>query len=409
MKVLHTSDWHIGRALYGQNRYEEHEAFLNWLADAIQEHHIEVLLVSGDVFDSSTPSNRAQALYYRFLGRIASGAGSCRHIVLIAGNHDSPTLLDAPKGLLEQLNVHVVGGPCDPIADEAIVLHDRDDAPELIVCAVPFLRDRDLRAAEAGESIDDKNRKLVAGLRNHYATVTEAALNKKNELDADLPIVAMGHLFTAGGQTNDGVRELYVGSLAQVDASIFPGGLNYVALGHLHTPQKVGGSDWIRYCGSPLALSFGEAGQQKTVCTVDLKAGSTTIHLLDVPTFQQLEQIRGDWASIARHLQELVRSQSHSWLEILYEGEEVIGDLRERIDQIVVGSTIKLLRIQNQRVVDRILAQASDEETLADLSEMDVFRRCLDAQSVPEAQHEELIETYQEVLLSLQQADPQAE
>ena len=365
--------------------------------------------MSGDVFDSSTPSNRAQELYYRFLGGIASGASSCRHIVLIAGNHDSPTLLDAPKCLLQQLNVHVVGGPCDPIADEAIVLHDRNGAPELIVCAVPFLRDRDLRAAEAGESIDDKNRKLVAGLRNHYATVAEAALNKKSELGVDLPIVAMGHLFTAGGQTNDGIRELYVGSLAQVDASIFPGTLNYVALGHLHTPQKVGGSDRIRYCGSPLALSFGEAGQHKILCAVELEAESATVQLLDVPAFQPLEQIRGDWASIAHRLHELVASQSHGWLEILYEGEEVIGDLREWIDQIVLGSTIKVLRIQNQRIVDRILAQASDEETLNNLSEMDVFRRCLDAQSVPEEQHEELIETYQEVLLSLQQADLRAE
>jgi exonuclease SbcD len=210
-------------------------------------------LVAGDVFDSSTPSNRAQELYYRFLGRIANGSGLCRHVVLIAGNHDSPSLLDAPKGLLHQLNVHVVGGPCDPIEEEAIVLFDKNGAPELIVCAIPFLRDRDLRVAEAGESIDDKNRKLITGLRNHYAAVAAAAVDKKNELGVDLPIVAMGHLFTVGGQTNDGVRELYVGSLAQVEASIFPDCLGYVGLGHLHTPQIVGGSDRIRYCGSGVA------------------------------------------------------------------------------------------------------------------------------------------------------------
>jgi len=143
------------------------------------------------MFNSSTPSSRAQELYYRFLGRITRSTGSCQHIVLIAGNHDSPSLLDAPKGLLQQLNVHVVGGPCDPVADEAIMLYDRHGASELILCAVPFLRDRDLRTAKASESIDDKNRKLVAGLRNHYAAVAEAALNKKNEFGADLPIVAM--------------------------------------------------------------------------------------------------------------------------------------------------------------------------------------------------------------------------
>jgi len=409
MKVLHTSDWHIGRALYGQNRYEEYEAFLSWLADTIQSRQIETLLVAGDVFDSSTPSNRAQELYYRFLGRIASGVGSCRHIVLIAGNHDSPSLLDAPKGLLQQLNVHIVGGPCDPIEHEAIVLYDRHGAPELIVCAVPFLRDRDLRTAEAGESMEDKNRKLIAGLRDHYAAVTEAALNKKSELGADLPIVAMGHLFTAGGQTSDGVRELYVGSLAQVDASIFPDCLNYVALGHLHTPQKVGGSDRIRYCGSPMALSFGEASQRKILCAIDIVGTSTTVHPIEVPVFQHLEQIRGDWPHIQNRLQELTASHSLIWLEILYEGAELIGDLRERVDQIVSGITVKVLRIHNQRIADRILTLASDEETLNDLSELEVFQRCLEAQSVVEEQREELVQTYQEVLLSLQQADLRAE
>lgn len=409
MKVLHTSDWHIGRALYGQNRYEEYEAYLNWLADTIQNHQIEALLVAGDVFDSSTPSNRAQELYYRFLGRIANGSSLCRHVVLIAGNHDSPSLLDAPKNLLHQLNVHVVGGPCDPIDEEAIVLFDKNGAPELIVCAIPFLRDRDLRVAEAGESIDDKNRKLITGLRNHYEVVAAAAVDKKNELGVDLPIVAMGHLFASGGQTNDGVRELYVGSLAQVEASIFPECLGYVALGHLHTPQIVGGSNRIRYCGSPLAMSFGEAGQRKILCEIDFEGISATVHPIEVPIFQPLEQIRGDWPHIQNRLQELTASHSCSWLEILYEGEDLIGDLREHVDQIVTGSTVKVLRIQNQRIVARILAQASDEETLNDLSEIDVFLRCLEAQSVLEEQREELVQTYQEALLSLQQTDLHAE
>ena len=143
MKVLHTSDWHIGRTLYGRKRYEEFEAFLNWLAETIQQEQVDALLVAGDIFDTSTPSNRAQELYYQFLGCVA--ASSCRHVVLIAGNHDSPSFLNAPRELLKALHVHVIGSIPEKREDEVLLLRRADGSPELIVCAVPYLRDRDIR------------------------------------------------------------------------------------------------------------------------------------------------------------------------------------------------------------------------------------------------------------------------
>ena len=146
MRLLHTSDWHIGRTLYGRKRYAEFEAFLNWLAETIQQHEVDALLVAGDIFDTSAPSNRAQELYYRFLCRVA--ASNCRHVVVIAGNHDSPSFLNAPKELLRALDVHVIGSACENPADEVLVFADAQGAPELIVCAVPYLRDRDIRVAE---------------------------------------------------------------------------------------------------------------------------------------------------------------------------------------------------------------------------------------------------------------------
>ncbi len=116
MRVLHTSDWHIGRTLYGRERYGEFEAFLDWLVVLVEEENIDVLLVAGDVFDNSTPGNHAQELYYRFLCRVA--ASSNRHVVVTAGNHDSPSFLNAPRELLKCLNVHVVGCAADPPADD---------------------------------------------------------------------------------------------------------------------------------------------------------------------------------------------------------------------------------------------------------------------------------------------------
>lgn len=415
MKIFHTSDWHIGRTLYGRKRYEEFEAFLMWMTETIQQNEIDALLVAGDVFDTSAPSNRAQELYYRFLCRVA--ASSCRHVVVIAGNHDSPSFLNAPKELLKALDVHVIGSASEAREEEVLVLRNEQDAPELIVCAVPYLRDRDIRVAEAGESVEDKERKLIDGIRNHYAAVAALAEQKREELGADIPIVAMGHLFTASGQTvdGDGVRELYVGSLAHVTAGIFPASFDYLALGHLHVPQMVNGSETIRYSGSPLPMGFGEARQQKSVCQVtfdeDRKGHSTAalVQLINVPVFQKLERVKGNWDSISSRILELSATGSQAWLEIIYEAGEVIGDLRERLEAAINDTQMEILRVKNTRIIDRVLGQIHEEETLDDLNVNDVFERCLAVHDVPEDQRPELLRAYQETLSSLYEDDLQAE
>lgn len=414
MRILHTSDWHIGHSLYGKKRYDEFEVFFAWLLEAIQHNKIDALLVAGDVFDTITPSNRAQQLYYRFLCRVA--ASSCRHVVIIAGNHDSPSFLNAPRELLEALDVHVIGCVTESLHDEVLVLCNEQGAAELIVCAVPYLRDRDIRVAEAGESVEDKERKLIDGIRNHYASVAALAEQKRAELDIDVPIVGMGHLFAAGGQTTDGdgVRELYVGSLAHVTAGIFAACFDYVALGHLHMPQKVAGRETARYSGSPLPMGFGEEKQHKSVCQVafEHKAPgeiSTVVELLKVPVFQRLQRIEGDWSCIKKQVQKLTSASSSAWLEVIYDGIEVIADLRERLEALIVDTQLQILRIKNNRIIDHVLGQRHSAESLDDLSVNDVFERCLAAYEVPENQRPELFRAYQEVVLSLDEDDTRAE
>lgn len=414
IRLLHTSDWHIGRTLYGRKRYEEFESFLTWLAEKIQENSIDALLVAGDVFDTSAPSNRAQELYYRFLCQVA--ASSCRHVIVVAGNHDSPSFLNAPRELLKALAVHVVGSATADPENEVLVLRNEQAAPELIVCAVPYLRDRDIRVAEVGESIEDKERKLVDGIRTHYAAVAALAEQKREEFGVDIPIVATGHLFTAGGQTvdGDGVRELYVGSLAHVTAGIFPASFDYLALGHLHVPQKVNGYETIRYSGSPLPMGFGEAKQQKIVCLVafdqdDDHRATASVQLIDVPVFQKLERVKGDWDGISSRILELSATDSQGWLEVIYEGDEVIGDLRERLEAAICGTQMEILRMKNNRIIDRVLGQIHEEETLDDLNVDDVFERCLAVHDVPEDQRPELLRAYQETVSSLYEDDMQAE
>ena len=406
MKILHTSDWHIGRALYGRKRYAEFKTLLDWLADLIEHQDIDVLLVAGDVFDNSTPSNYSQGLYYGFLCRVA--ALPKRHVVVTAGNHDSPSFLNAPKELLKFLNVHVVGNAAENPEDEVIVLPGPDQEPSLIVCAVPYLRDRDIRTAEAGESAEDKERKIIEGIREHYRTVCEAAEQKRARLGKFVPIVAMGHLFTAGGQRvdGDGVRELYIGSLAQVKTDVFPESIDYLALGHLHVPQKVGGSDFIRYCGSPLPIGFGEAQQEKHVVIVEFSNNSPIVTNVPVPGFQELKTLRGDWQAIESAVYDLKKQGSTAWLEIVYEGGEIAGNLRERLDEAIEGTGLEILRVKNNRVLELAMKSMNTQEMLDDLDVTDVFKRCLESHEVPEDQKPALLSAYREVITTLDEADP---
>ncbi len=382
---------------------------MNWLAETIEKENIDVLLVSGDVFDNTTPSNRAQELYYRFLCRVAASAN--RHVVIIAGNHDSPSFLDAPRQLLKFLNVHVVGCISANPSDELIVISDPDGEARMIVCAIPYLRDRDIRTAEDGESVEDKERKIIEGIRAHYRLVCDAAECKRAELGKPVPIVAMGHLFAAGGRTvdGDGVRELYIGALAQVKADVFPECIDYLALGHLHVPQTVGGSDVIRYCGSPLPIGFNEAEKQKSVVVVEFGENDPQVKNIPVPSFQELKTIRGDWTDIAASINKLKDKGSSAWLEIIYEGDEITSNLQERLDEIVAGSSLEILRTKNNRVIERALAGMNPEETLDDLDVADVFQRCLQAHDVPEEQQASLLNAYREIILSINEQDLMSE
>jgi len=413
LKILHTSDWHLGRSLYGRKRYDEFAEFLNWLVNTIEQEGIDVLLVAGDVFDTSTPSNRAQELYYRFLCRVAGSC--CRHVVIVAGNHDSPSFLNAPKELLRALNVYVVGAMTENPEDEVFLLEDDRSQPQGIVCAVPYLRDKDIRIVEPGETVDDKNAKLVDGLKNHYAAVCAIAEQKQAEFEkaghSNVPIIAMGHLFTAGGKTvdGDGVRELYVGSLAHVGNDVFPSSIDYLALGHLHVPQRVGNLEHIRYCGSPLLMGYGEAKQDKKVIVVQFDGRTPIIREVLVPCFQALERIVGSLDDIHARIETLKREASTAWLEIEYTGNDIVANLREMLDEALAGSAMEIRRIKNRRVIERVMNTLQQDETLDDLDASDVFQRCLNTFDVPDQDRETLTTCYDEIIKSLHEEDSNAE
>ncbi len=412
MKILHTSDWHIGSTLYGRKRYDETEQFLQWLVETIKNHSIEALLVAGDVFDTSTPSNTAQELYYRFLNEVSRT--NCRHVIVTAGNHDSPSFLDAPKVLLKAFNVHVVGSAAEKGGFEVLVLKDGDSKPELIVCAVPFLRDRDVRQSSEGESYQDKENRLVEGIISHYQKAYEEACKEQNDLDKSLPIVGMGHLFIAGSSIYkrlgeaSGERDLYVGNLGQVPADRLPS-FDYFALGHLHIPQKVACNEVIRYSGSPMAMNFDEIHQQKSVVLVDIEDQHVDVQTIPVPAFRQFEQIKGDWNSIENTINKLKEESFTGWVEVIYEGQEAIGNLRERVYKLVENTSIEVLKIQNAMLFNAVMKQYEKEVELQDLNPADVFDQCLIDQGVPDDQKVVLKGLFSEVCRQIGEADNQKE
>lgn len=414
MKILHTSDWHLGRTLYGRSRYAEFEAFLEWLAKVLENEQVDALVVAGDVFDVTTPSNRAQELYYRFLCRVAA-LDSCHHVVIVGGNHDSPSFLNAPAQLLRALDIHVIGASPEDIEDELIVLRSHDGSPRALVAAVPYLRDRDIRTVEAGESMEDKQTKLIHGIQAHYAAVCEKAsemrIEMKRNLKLELPLIATGHLFSAGGKTSDddGVRELYVGALAQVNAQSFPQELDYLALGHLHVPQCVGGQDHMRYCGSPLPMGFGEAGQRKQVVMVDFAGRVPQVNTLNVPCFQALQRVKGSLDEICSRLEHLKQEHSNAWLEIEYTGTDIGETLREQVELVLEDSDMELLRLRNSTLMNKVIHRASVDETLDDLDEFQVFDRCLDTYTIEGDERDELKHLYREIVHSVREEDSNAE
>ena len=357
LTILHTSDWHLGRRLYGRMRYDEFEAFLNWLQDTISAQKVDILIVAGDIFDTMTPSNRAQALYYEFLGRVSRSC--CEHIVIVAGNHDSPTFLDAPSNVLKFLNVHVIGTACEDLNDEVLVLDDADGAPHCIIAAVPYLRDRDVRSSAAGESADSKDVNVIKGIRAHYDKVASIAKTKQAKLveasQRHIPIIATGHLFAAGGTTteDDGVRELYVGSLGKSSADMFDDGFDYVALGHLHIPQRVGGRESIRYSGSPIAMGFGEAKQQKQVLLVQF---GTVERSLSESTILQLTNTVTTIEKSVEKAAKKVASQATDFMDDLF-GFDNTAESEENTQKAFEGS------ISNQ--IDAIQSNDSTNNSIA--------------------------------------------
>lgn len=405
MRILHTSDWHLGQHFMGKTRQAEHQAFCAWLIEQVRELAVDAVLIAGDIFDTGAPPSYAREQYNRFIVELR---GTGCELVVLGGNHDSVAMLGESKTLLAQLGTRVIPGVCVQLDEQLLVLHRRDGSPGAILCGIPFIRPRDVLLSQAGQSALDKQQSLQQAIQQHYQDLYVLAEAKRAELGGNLPIIATGHLTTVGASASDSVREIYVGSLEAFPTSAFPPAA-YIALGHIHRPQKVGGLEHIRYCGSPIPLSFDEAKQQKEVLLVELdSSGLRQITALPVPRFQPLLSLRGSLKELDVQIKQAAEQGSAEqpvWLEVLVGTDDYLSDLQLRIAALCEGLPVEVLRIRRERGNASASLQGQAKETLDELSVDDVFAQRLSSESLDETEQQRLLGLYQQVVSELREGE----
>lgn len=414
MRILHTSDWHLGQHFMGKSREAEHQAFLDWLIERVQEQRIDALIIAGDIFDTGTPPSYARGLYSRFIVSLQNT--HCRQLIVIGGNHDSVATLNESKELLACLNTFVVGGVSQDSREQVLVLNNAQGSPGAVICAIPFVRPRDVLESQAGETGEDKQQALQQAIAAHYQTIYSEAEKLAGER---LPIIATGHLTTVGGQLSESVREIYIGTLAAFPVSAFPKA-HYIALGHLHRPQVVAKQEHIRYSGSPIPLSFDEAGSDKQVIIVDFRENELNkIESVIVPVFRPLISLKGSMDSIDQQLAALASERANEneqpqaelnpWLEIEITTETYLHDLQSRVEQMVLAreelSSFELLRVRRKREKAAASLTVADQESLAELNVEDVFQQRLKQEELTDEQRQQLTGAFQEILEDVFAAD----
>lgn len=406
MRILHTSDWHLGQHFMGKSRQAEHQALMDWLLTQTEEHAVDAVLIAGDIFDTGSPPSYARELYNQLVVKLHRAGVA---LLLLGGNHDSMATLGESRSVLACLGATVVAELGEP-ADHIVVLPERGNGGQAgcIVCAVPFIRPRDVLQSQAGQSAQDKQQSMQAAIQAYYQSVYEAGRARQAQLQQALgrrvPLMATGHLTTVGASSNESVREIYVGTLQAFPTAAFPP-VDYIALGHIHKPQKVGGLAHIRYSGSPIPLGFDEARQQKEVLLVDLDAsGLAGITPLAVPRFQPLVSVVGSLSALAGAITDaaaLGSTDTPVWLEVTVAEDDYLPDLPARVKGMTQGLAVDVLRVRRQRANTAAIFAGEALQTLDELSPEDVFAQRLAQEDLPPGMQAALAQRFAHVLKSI--------
>lgn len=407
LRCLHTADWHLGKTFFHENRAVEHEQALNWLVDLIKEQKVELLIIAGDIFDTDTPPNYARRQYYHFLHRLVDSC--CENIVVIGGNHDSPSVLDSPSELLSILNVHVVGAAREA-KEECIEIRNKKGDLRAVVGAVPFLRDRDLRQSRSGETLEERRKALINGMRKHYEEVAEAMQAYSSE---NVPLIATGHLFAQGGERAEGrLNQIHLSSMGGLDsfsATDFSAIFDYVALGHLHRPQKVGGLEHIRYSGSLIAMDFNETNYPQSIYLLDFEQRDLkAVETIRIPQARKLRLYQGDEEHIRQKLLSLEKDAPLSaWIKVRVQVEErrqhLESELRELLKANGGGEIFGFEQKLKQDIEEEDVRKQQDLESL---TELQVFQMLCKSEGYVEGEElDEVLNSFKELIAWEQQRE----
>lgn len=395
MKILHTADWHIGKQLHKVDLSDDLELFFDWLIDTIAKEDIDLLLVSGDVFDQANPSQASLKQYYGFLKRML--AIDCK-IILTGGNHDSASVLNAPKDILGFLNIDVIGGAPEAINDLFIKYTKKDE--QVVVAAVPFLRDKDIRNAAAGESYSDKIEQIREGITSYFSNVNSHYMQHY----PGPCFIVMGHLYVQGAQVSESMRDIQIGNQAGVSGTIFGDAPHYVALGHIHKPYAV--SRNVHYSGSPICLSFSEKEEVKQVNIISVSGQQVEVDILPVPKFRNLIAFQGTLVNVKT---QLYNYTSHTDLvslaEIIVNEPEENIQIRRDLDELLETYENEHLKIVKSKLnfLNKIRGASDAFEpgiSVADVTPMQMFEKRLELDGYQE-NTEELKNAFRQILEEL--------
>lgn len=404
IRILHTADWHLGQTFFGYDRSEEHELFLNWLAEEMKQKEIDALIIAGDVFDVSNPSAASQSIYYRFICRVTAENPQLQ-IVIVAGNHDSAARLEAPLPLLQAMRTEVrgvvrklEGGEID-YDHLTVELKNRNGEVELLCMAVPFLRQGDYPA------VMTEGNPYTEGVRELYTQLLKRLWKRRKEHQA---IVAIGHLQATGSEIaeKDYSERTVIGGLECVSPDAFSEQIAYTALGHIHKSQRVSGREYIRYAGSPIPMSFAEKHYHHGVVMVTFDEGSVVeMQRLECPKLVPLVSVPDREPALPEVVLEALKALPEvngvaPYLEVKVLLEEPEPMLRQEVEEALKDKNYRLARIVSTYHSEAQSIEKESEEWKRGLQEMSPLQI---AQSAFEKIYqvempEELTDLFQEAL-----------
>ncbi|AWB45413.1 exonuclease sbcCD subunit D [Paenibacillus sp. CAA11] len=380
MRILHTGDWHLGRTLEGRSRLQEQEQFLDELVKLVREQQVDLIMMAGDVYDSVNPPAAAESLFYEAAARLTEEG---RHLVAIAGNHDQPERVAAVRPLVTQSGIQLVGLP----TSEVVHVEVARTGERAVIAALPYPSESRLNELLAGDG-DEGELRLAYSARVAQLMKGLAQSFRENTVN-----LAMSHIYVLGGVESDSERPIQVGGAYTVDPSSLDIGAQYTALGHLHRPQAVKGGGLTRYSGSPLAYSFSEAGQAKSVMMLDVSPGKD-------PVMEEIHLTSG---------KPLVRWSSRGGLEEVRRWLDEGRDARAFIDlEISLTEAMSMADIQSLRKAHEgivhirpIYPGLQSEDTQADRSQLpihELFRKFYQRQSGGAEPESELVDLFMSLL-----------